>query len=287
MNKANFRNIITDLIFDVAGSLMYAAGIYSFAKNADFAPAGVSGIALIINHYTDWPIGMMTILLNIPIILFSLKYLSKMFFIKSIKSMVIVAVFLDMVFPMLPAYNGDPLLAAIFSGALTGAGLGMIYLRDSSTGGSDFLVFTIKKIWPHRSLGEIAVVIDGIVILAGAFVFGRIDSALYGFIMMVVGTTIIDKMMIGSNVGKIAFIITNLPYEVAEAISISTERGSTVFDGKGAYSRSKRNMVMCACGKSQIVKLRRATYKVDPEAFVMITDYSETFGEGFKENVWD
>ena len=282
MRKFQIRELLYDILFDVIGSFLYAAGIYAFAANADFAPGGVSGIAIIINHFTSWPIGLLTICLNIPIVLISVRFLSKTFFMKSIKSMLFTAFFMDVVFPFLPSYHGNELLAAIFTGILTGAGLGFIYMRGSSTGGSDFLIFTVKKIWPHLSIGEITLVMDGIIILIGAFAFQKVDAALYGCIMTAVGTTVIDKIVSGSVMGKLAYIITNLPQEVADSISQSTERGSTVFECTGGYSKNKKNMVMCVCAKSEIVRLRRAVSVADPEAFIMVTDCAETFGLGFQ-----
>lgn len=281
--KYDCKTILIDLFFDVVGSLLFASGIYTFAFNADFAPGGLSGISIIINHFTDLPIGMLTLLLNIPIILISFKFLKKNFLLKSLKSMVISAFFLDYLFPLLPAYNGNELLAALFAGALSGAGLALIYLRGSSTGGSDFLVFSLKKLFPHMSLGQLTILLDGVIILCGAIVFGRIDAMLSGVVMTAVCSTVMDKIMNGASVGKMAFIITNMPDEVADVISDMTGRGSTIFEGKGSYTGEVRRMVFCACSNAEIVHVRRAVYSTDKDALVMITDYREAFGEGFQE----
>lgn len=282
MNKTQLKGLIYDIPFDIIGSLLYAAGIYSFAANADFAPGGVSGMAIIVNHFTSLPIGLLTICLNIPIVLLSIRFLSKSFFLKSLKSMLFIAIFIDIVFPLLPSYHGNELLAAIFTGILTGAGLGFIYMRGSSTGGSDFLIFSAKKLWPQLSIGEITLVMDGIIILVGAFVFRKVDAALYGGIMTALETTVLDKIVSGSVMGKLTYIVTNFPQKVVDAIDLSTERGATVFECKGGYSKVEKNMVMCVCAKSEIVRLRRAVTAADPEAFIMVTDCAETFGLGFQ-----
>ena len=281
--RIRWKEVLIDLLYDLVGGVLYAAGLYTFAFHADFAPGGVSGLSIIFNHFTHIPIGTMSLILNIPIILLSYKFLGKTFLFKSLKSMVIMALFLDVVFPRLPTYSGNELLAALFAGALLGAGMGIVFLRGSSTGGSDFLVFMLKKVWPHMSVGQLTVIMDAIIISLGALVFKRIDAALYGVVMTAVSTVVIDKIMSGSVVGKLAFIITDHPDEVATAISERAGRGSTLFEGTGTYTGQRRYMLMCACSKTEIVQVRRAAYEVDHKAFVMITDYSETFGEGFQE----
>ncbi|MEG0914052.1 MAG: YitT family protein [Oscillospiraceae bacterium] len=283
MFKSKARELAIDLIFDIIGSMLFGAGLYTFAYAADFAPGGVSGLAIILNYFTDLPIGVLTLILNVPILLISYKFLGNTFLLKSLKTMVIMALFLDVIFPKLPVYTGNDFLAALFAGALVGAGMGLIFLRGSSTGGSDFLVFMCKKKWPHLSLGQITIALDGVIIAIGALVFGRIDAALYGVVMTAVTTVVIDKIMNGAVVGKMAFIITDHPDTVAQAISDRTDRGSTIFDGKGAYTGKPRKLLLCACSKAEIVHVRRAVYEIDPKALVMITDYSEVFGEGFQE----
>ena len=105
--KAKLKEILMDLLFDIIGGILYAAGIYSFASQAEFAPGGISGLAIIINHFTQWPIGICTLVLNIPIVIICIRTLGKKFFFKSIKTMVISTVIIDFVFPLLPVYKGD------------------------------------------------------------------------------------------------------------------------------------------------------------------------------------
>lgn len=281
--RPKLRELVKDIGYDIVGGVLFAAGIYTFASGADFAPGGMSGLSIIVNHFTGIPIGTLMLLLNIPIVLLSYRFLGHVFLLKSLKSMAISALFMDVIFPLFPVYSGNPLLAALFGGGLLGAGMGVIFLRGSSTGGSDFLVFMLKKKWPHLSIGQLTNMMDGVIIAAGALVFRRVDAALYGVLMTVVSTMVIDKIMSGAVVGKIALIITDHPQEVAAGISARTERGSTIFAGTGAYTGKQRFMLLCACSKSEIIQVRRAACEADREAFVMITDYSETFGEGFQE----
>ncbi|MBQ3652030.1 MAG: YitT family protein, partial [Clostridia bacterium] len=173
-----------DLVMDILGALLYGAGISVFAVNANFAPGGITGLAILVNHFFPFlPIGTLTVLINIPVILLCYAYLGKKYLLKSIVSMGIIAFVLDVIYPHMPAYTGDPLLAALFAGVLSGVGLALIYARGYCTGGSDFVIMAIRKKFPHLSVGSITLIIDGAIILAGGFVFGRVDAVLQGIVM--------------------------------------------------------------------------------------------------------
>ena len=202
------KTFAVDTVYDVVGSILFAIGVYTFAKSADFAPGGVSGLALICNYLWDLPIGTMTLIINIPIIIISYKVVGRKFLLKSFKTMVISTLFLDLVFPLTPLYTGNSFLAAIFSGVFMGAGLALIYMRGSSTGGTDFLIVTIKKLKPHFSMGQVTLMTDLVVIVLGGFVFGNIDAVLYGVISTYAASVIIDKIIYGAGSGKLAIIIT-------------------------------------------------------------------------------
>lgn len=282
MNQ-RIKNLALDLGADVIGSILFAAGIYTFAGAGEFAPGGISGLALIINHIWGLPIGITSLALNAPIILFSFRLLGHRFFLKSIRTMIMNTIFVDFIFTHIPVYKGDRLTAALFAGALLGAGLAVIYMRGSSTGGADFLIMSVKKLRPHLSLGQVTMVLDLLIILLGWPVFGDIDSVLYGIVAAFATSIIIDKVMYGMGAGKLVQIITNDGRAVANAISESTERGSTLIRAVGSYTGQDRDVLLCACSKSEAYKVRAAAHRVDPKCFVMITETSEVFGEGFLE----
>ncbi|WP_346887147.1 YitT family protein [Clostridium sp. UBA1056] len=283
IEKQSIYNFTIDTFYDIIGSILYAAGIYTFALSAHFAPGGISGLSIIINHFTKLPIGICSLLLNIPIIIISYKVLGKWFLIKSLKTMVISAFFMDVVFPLFPIYSGNPLLAAIFTGVLSGAGLALIYMRNSSTGGTDFLILSVRKKVPHLSIGQITIGIDGCVILLGGVVFGSVDAVLLGIITTIVTSTVIDKIMSGFEAGKMAMVITNHGTTIAEVIGKEIGRGVTIMNVTGAFSGESRQMLMCACSKAQVYNLRRVVSTIDPTAMTMICPFDEAFGLGFKD----
>ena len=137
----------------------------------------------------------MTLVLNIPIILCTFRILGRRFFLKSLRTMIISTIIIDGILPHFPVYDSNRLLAAVFSGILMGAGLAIIYMRNSSTGGADFLIHAAKRKAPHFSFGQISMIMDAVIIFLGVPAFGDIDSALYGMISVFALTIVMDKIM--------------------------------------------------------------------------------------------
>lgn len=276
--------ILVDLFYNTAGSILYAAGIYTFAGNAGFAPGGVSGLALILDHLWGFPVGIMTLLLNIPLVIISYRAVGKHLLIKSAVTMVISSLFLDLVFPLFPMYRGDRLIASVCSGAFLGAGMALFYLRGSSSGGIDFLAFAIKKKKPHMTIGVITMLIDLVVILLGWPVFGDVDAVLYGVLATFVSTIVIDRILYGAGAGTLAIIITDRGKETAERISGKAGRGVTSLRAVGAYTRTDREVLLCACTKAEAYLVKSAVQEADEKAFFMFVETSEVFGQGFRRN---
>ncbi len=272
---------IMDLMYDIVGSVFYSAGIYTFAKAADFAPGGVSGLSVIINHVWNIPIGLVTLALNIPLIILCFKTLGKSFILKTIRSMAIYIFLLDAIFPRTPVYTGDKLLAALFSGIFIGTGLALFYMRGSSAGGTDFLIMSIKTMRPYFSIGTIIAALDLIVILLGWFAFRNTNALLYGITASFVSSIVVDKIMYGLGAGKLLIIITNKSSEISECIGRICRRGSTIFPAKGSFTQSSRDVILCACSKSQVFTVKSSALNLDKNAFIMITETSEVFGQGF------
>lgn len=277
-----WRETALDLLADVAGAILYAIGIYTFAKTANFAPGGLSGLALIANHLWGVPIGLATLALNLPVILVSFRLLGRRFLLKSLRSMLFCMIAVDLVFPHFPPYSGSPFLAALYSGVFLGAGLAVFYMRGSSSGGTDFLTMSIKALHPHLSLGMVTMGIDLVIILLGWPVFGNLDAVLYGLAATAVMSVAIDKILYGMGAGKLVIIITTCGQQVADRIAQDCDRGSTLVRARGTYTGQDRQVLLCACAKAQAYKVRAAVYAVDPDAFVMLTETSEVFGEGFQ-----
>lgn len=286
MSREEFWNFLKSepryLLMDAIGSLIYAVGVYYFASNADFAPGGVTGMALILNYLFKQPIGFMSLILNIPIVLISFRFLGSRYMLRTFQTLVMNAIFLDFVAPLFGTYQGTTtMLSALYAGALSGLGLAIIYQAGTCTGGSDLVIMSVRKVKPHFSIGQITLMTDGAIILCGVFVYKNIDAMLYGIIYTAVSTLIIDKFMNGFSMGKMSLIISDHPQEIYDEINRLLERGATFLKAEGAYTKKPRNVLMVACSKKELVKVREIVRKVDPRSLMIVTDYSEVRGEGF------
>lgn len=283
MKQKWIRTLLVDLCFDIIGSILYSVGIYTFAKTAGFAPGGLSGLALIINYLWGLPIGVMTLVLNIPLLLLSYRFVGRRFLLKTMRSMIICTVFLDLVFPHFPVYTGTPFLAALYSGVFLGAGLAFFYMRGSSSGGTDFLTMSIKVLRPHLSIGLVTMLIDVVIILLGWPAFGNVDSVLYGLAATAVTSVVIDKIIYGVGSSKMVVIITSLGQEVADKIALECGRGVTIAQAAGGYTGAPRQILLCACSKPEAYQVRSVAHELDPASFVMVAETGEIYGEGFAD----
>ncbi|MDY3249222.1 MAG: YitT family protein [Candidatus Choladocola sp.] len=276
------KKLCLDLLVDICSGVLLTVAIYCFAIPADFPMTGVSGVSLILYHLFGLPVGLMTVLLNIPIILCCYKTLGKQFYLNSLKTTLITSTIMDLLGPRLPAYEGELILAAICAGVLCGAGYAIVFMRNSSTGGFDFITMAIRYYHPHLSLGKIAFVTDGIVILIGGLLIGSVDGIIYGIILNYLYTTVLDKILYGTSSGKLTLIITDLPQEIVQAIDEISGRGATILKAVGGYSGEDKGVVMCASNKKEMYAIRKRAHEVDKNAFVIIVESNEVIGEGFR-----
>jgi len=275
------KRVALDIIIEVIGSFLIAISLYNFAAQAKFPMTGFSGIALILNRRFSLPIGITTIVINIPVAIICYKLLGRGFFLRSFRCMIISSLMIDYVGPLLPMYEGDRLLAAICTGVLGGLGYAMIYMRNSSTGGSDFIIMAVKAIKPHISLGKIAFLSDIGIILVGGIIFDDMDGIIYGMIVNYLFAIAVDKLMYGINSGKVALIVTHHGELITDTIEECCQRGSTILNAAGGYKKEEKQVVMCACNNKQMYLLEQAVKHSDPDCFIIILESNEVLGEGF------
>ncbi len=283
MKKINLKKLSYDIMIDVVGGILIGVGIYNFAAKAAFPLAGISGIALIFYQLFGFPIGWLTMILNVPIAIGCYKTLGKEFFVRSVRTVIITSLIIDYVVPLFPVYSGDRMLAALCTGLFSGLGYALIFMNNSSTGGMDFITVAVKVKRPHLTLGKIVFITDAIIVAIGGLIFKDVDGTIYGFIITYLLTVVIDKIMYGIDSGKMTLIVTEKGQEVANKIDEYSGRGSTLLKGRGSYSGIEKEVVMCACNNKQMYTIRKMVKQVDPSAFTVIMESNEVVGEGFKE----
>lgn len=266
------------------GSFIYGIGTQCFISTAQIAPGGASGIALMINHLSGAPIGSLTFLINLPLLGLAWICLSRAFVIKTAAACAISSMILDLVItPFFPVYAGDRLLASMFGGVLVGLGMALIFLSGCTTGGSDIIGYLIQKKKPHLPIGRVLLVIDGVLLSISIFVFANIESGLFGMIALFIQTKVIDSIIYGVDLGNVVTVVTSKPQEISSRIISDLERSATILPGRGAYSGQPTSVLLCAVRKSQFHTLKQIVRDIDPLAFVMVSETSAVYGEGFKE----
>ena len=239
---------------------------------------GFSGLALILYRLFGLPIGVMTIVLNIPVAILCYRLLGRRFFLCSVRCMILSSLFIDYIAPLLPVYTGERLIAAICAGL----GYALIYMRNSSTGGADFITLALKAKHPHLPLGRFILITDGVVVVLGGIIFRDFDGIVYGMLIDLVFAVIADKIMYGANAGKLALIVTNHGKAVTERIDELCGRGTTIIDARGGFRQDRRDVVMCACSGKEMFAITREVKLLDPASFTVILESNEVHGEGFR-----
>ena len=278
---------VADILLIILGACSYSIGLHCFTAPNDIAPGGVGGISTIINETTGLSIGLLYGLINVPLIIIGLIFLGKKTMIKTVIAVAVISFTTDFALDYInmPVYeNGDRLLAAIFGGIIFGFGMGLIYLREGTSGGTDIINKLINRKLPHFSLGAITLATDAVVVGASAFVYGNIESALYAVVAIFICGKVMDMILYGSFEGKMLLIFSDKYQEIAEYIIKTLDRGVTYLNGEGAYSGKQKNVICCAVHKNEYSKLKRAVKEVDPNAFIIITNAGEVLGDGFHEN---
>ena len=283
MNKEILKEWSIDIVVDIIAGILMGIGTYCFAAAFKFPMVGFTGLALILYQLFGLPVGIGTIVLNIPFAIISYREIGRKFLLKSIKSIIITSIMIDIVAKFVPAYQGEYILAAICTGVISATGYALIFMRDSSTGGADFIMVLINHFFPHFSLGKIALVIDSCIIVLGvALVSKNVNSLIYGLIIAYLVATVLDKAMDGLTAGKLIMIICDKPKDMAKEIASLIDRGSTYLKAVGSYTDEERDVVMCACRVKEVHTVRQAAKKLDPRSFVIIIDSNEVAGEGFR-----
>ncbi len=276
-------HILLKYLLITLGAAIYAVGFQFFLYPNNITSGGVVGTSMIINQLTGMPVGVMTILLNIPLFIIAWRHFGLDFLIGSLVGMGLSSVLVDVFAGLDLSFTDDPMLAAVIGGAVKGMGLGMIYYVGGTTGGIDIVVKILRKKLASVNFGTIMLCLDTIIIAVYAMVLGRYESAMYSLIAMYVTTKVVDLVLYGIDNACLCYIISESTGEITkEIVSGPLHRGVTLLEGRGAYSGTQRDVIMCVIKRQQIGQLKRLVRNVDEKAFFIVTNAKNVFGNGFE-----
>lgn len=280
--RYNKNDFFLDAFHVIVGTFLYTAGIYCFTAPNQIAPGGVSGISTMINALTGISMGILTFALNVPLLLLAFFFVGKRFTCKTLVTTALISVFLDLIMVHFPVYQGDMILGAVFGGGLMGAGLGLVFMRDFTTGGSDIIAKLVQTKRPDFQMGQVILILDVCIVMMSGFVYGRIESVLYAAITILVYTKMADLVLYRRNSGKVIFLISPKGPEIARRIILECHRGVTILNGKGAYTGLPKNILIIAIKSRDYFKLKTIASEVDPGSFIIASDCGEIHGNGFR-----
>lgn len=265
----------------VVGSVIYAAGFVFFMYPNSIVAGGVTGIAMIINLLTGFPIGVLIIVINVPLFFIAWRAFGLRFIMLSLIGMLVSSVMVDTVSLLGVNITSDPLLASIYGGLLMGAGLGIVYTTGATTGGIDIAAKLLRVRYPHVNYGSMILMLDVIVIVSFMLIFKRYDTCMYALISIFLVSQVVDFFLYGAVSAKLCYVVTEKSGMIKDAIGDELNRGATLFRGEGAHTGKEKDVIMCVLKRQQIVELRRIVYRYDEDAFMIVSDAREVFGNGF------
>lgn len=269
---------VMEYVYVLVGSALVAVSFNLFLLPNNVASGGVSGISTIMKDVAGWEPAYVQWALNIPLFIAGVILLGRQFGVKTLVGTIFLPFVVFLTKDMDP-WTTDPLLASLFGCIGVGLGLGIVFRGKASTGGTDLAAQILNK-YIGLSLGTCVALIDGLIVLAAAFVFD-IERGLYALIGLYVTSKTIDIVQIGLGRKKMALIITNHQNEVREGILNKIDRGVTKLSAYGGYTDDERPVLMCVVDQTEFTKLKQLVKTIDSSAFIIVTDASEVLGEGF------
>ncbi len=273
-------------------SITIGAFLMGLSVNLIFEPmslvtGGVSGLAIVVKSWTaaimdgGIPVWLFNVAVNIVLFLIATKIRGFKFLISAIYGTIIYVLSM-MILPIVDLNLNDYLLAAILGGVIGGAGIGLVFSVQSSTGGTDLVAYILQNKNKHMSVPQLMIFVDGIIIIIGAITFG-LGHALYALISVFISTKVSDSMLEGLKFAKMAYIISDHYSEIANAILTQMDRGVTGISATGMYSNKDKKMLFCVVSRKEIVRITEIAQRIDPRSFVIVSDVREVVGEGFIE----
>lgn len=260
---------------------LYALGFCWCCVPGHMTVGGLTGIAQILNvYFPALPVGVMTLVMNIPLFILGLKLLGKGVLISSLYAMAVSSLMIDGINAIHSFQPLEPVLACVYGGLICGVGFGIMLREGATTGGTELAARLIKLKVQQLPIGKLCLMIDLVVIVTYSLTFRQLTQALYCIAMLYICTTVMDKVVYGGNAAKMAYIISERHDKITRKL-LELDLGVTLLDGTGAYAHRPAQVILCAFSRSYIIPVKKLVQQIDPNAFVIVCDTHEILGEGF------
>ncbi len=270
--------------FILLGTFSMSLGYALFISPYKIVPGGIYGIAIMLHHTLDLPMGLTALAFNIPLTIVGVRLLGPRFGIKTVLGFVLTAIFIDLINYFTQGaklVEGDALLSAVFGGVLVGVGVGFIFKAKATVGGSDVIAMILSK-YTHWPLSQLMVIVDSSIVLLGLFVFQDWKIPLYSWLVIFIMGKAIDVVIQGINYDKSLFIVSDKCDEIREKLIGEMRRGGTILRATGMFNMEERNVIFTNVNRREVQMLKDYIKFIDPDAFITVINANEIFGQGFK-----
>ena len=271
--------MVWDYVMITVFSLTYAVGISLFLDPNNLAPGGVSGISIMLSRITPIPTGTWILVINVPILVLGLWKFGVKFLISTIYCTIVSSAFVNM-FSTFAPLTTDKLLAAAAGGTIMAISMGMILKAGATTGGVDIIVKVLRLKYRHLKTGNLYLIMDAVVVALSGIMFRNLETALYAAVAIFVSSVVMDTVLYGKDGAKMIYIISDHPKQITERLLADLDIGVTAL--QGAYSGKEKKVLMCVMRKPLAPKAQQIVKEEDSEAFMIVSDATEIFGEGYK-----
>ena len=285
LGTQGWKGVVLDVVYSLLGSATVALAVAMFTVPNDIAPGGVSGLATALAYVSPVSVGVWTLLLNVPLLLTAWRLLGPRALAMTLLATVLLSVFIDLFAALLPGYTNNVLLAAVAGGVLSGLGVGVLFLRGISTGGTDLAALLLKNPFPNLPNGIMLLLIDACVVAVAVVIFRDIEVALYSAITIYLSSKVIDALAQGVDYAKVIYVVSERGEEISRVLNECTDRGTTLLNAQGGYTGKDKQLVVTVTRRNVLAQTLRLIRQTDPRAFVFVTDSTEVHGEGFKIDV--
>lgn len=279
--KKYIKEILNYFLAILGGSLVGIGEAWALIP-LKLTTGGFNGISMLVYYLFDVPVGLVSILLNLPLFFVALKMLGVKYSIKTLIAMLVTSLMIEVAGNWQPLTT-DMLLASVFGSAIIGLGIAICLRGGSTTGGTDLLAKLIQSRKKHLNMGEVILVIDAIIIAIASFTFDSIEIALYSAIAVLVMSKVVDFILDGGKYEKALFIITNKSEEISDYIMNEVKRGVTKINATGEYSGTEKEILLCVANKREVPKIKDEIKAIDDKSFTIITTVTEAIGNGFSQ----
>lgn len=280
-DKRRTYTAVVDCAVIAVGAVLMGVALSVFMVPFKIAPGGVSGLATVLHYLAGLRVSVLIPLINIPIFIIGIIRLERDFLVKSVFGTVVLSIATETA-AILPPPTSDPLISAVFGGAVMGIGISAVLSRGGTTGGTDILVLVIRRSFSEVSVGRLYLLIDGVVIAMAGLAFSSGEVIFYSAVSLVVSTYMTDAALEGLNLARLVYIISDSNREICDRIYAELKRGVTGLNSVSMYSGRSGRILMCVIRKGQLSKLKKIIQDIDKDAFVIICDAKEVMGSGFE-----